>query len=91
MLFSFWHNFGIYVDVTDNQKLSPMKYALTTILGILMIAFVTAGNHQGSNQTHYIYDTKDIEERNTPKVEPDGTLVYGFYQVEDCLSEDIML
>lgn len=56
-----------------------------------MIAFVTAGNHQGSNQTHYIYDTKDIEERNTPKVEPDGTLVYGFYQVEDCLSEDIML
>lgn len=56
-----------------------------------MIAFVTAGNHQGSNQTHYIYDTKDIEERTTPKVEPDGTLVYGFYQVEDRLGEGIML
>jgi hypothetical protein len=68
-----------------------MKYALTTILGILMIAFVTAGNHQGSNQTHYIYDTKDIEEHTTPKVEPDGTLVYSFYQVEGRLSGDIML
>ncbi len=56
-----------------------------------MIAFVTAGNHQGSNQTHYIYDTKDIEEHTTPKVEPDGTLVYSFYQVEGRLSGDIML
>jgi len=68
-----------------------MKYALTTILGILMIAFVTAGNHQGSNQTHYIYDTKDIEESNMPTVEPDGTLVYGFYQAEHRLSEGITL
>jgi hypothetical protein len=68
-----------------------MKYALTTILGILMIAFVAAGNHQGSNQTHYIYETKDTEEHNTPKVEPDGTLVYGFYEAESRLGEDIML
>lgn len=56
-----------------------------------MIAFVTAGNHQGSNQTHYIYETKDTEEHNTPKVEPDGTLVYGFYMVENRLSENILL
>ena len=68
-----------------------MKYALTTILGILMIAFVTAGNHKGFNQTHYIYDTKDTEENNTPMVEPDGTLVYGFYQIESRLGEDITL
>jgi hypothetical protein len=68
-----------------------MKYALTTILGILMIAFVTAGNHQGSNQTHYIYETEDTKEQTTPIVEPDGTLVYGFYQVENRLSENILL
>jgi len=56
-----------------------------------MIAFVTAGNHKGFNQTHYIYDTKDTEENNTPMVEPDGTLVYGFYQIESRLGEDITL
>lgn len=56
-----------------------------------MIVFATAGNHQGSNQTHYIYDTKDTEEHNTPKVEPDGTLVYGFYQAESRLDKDIAL
>lgn len=56
-----------------------------------MIAFVAAGNHQGSNQTHYIYETKDTEEHNTPKAEPDGTLVHGFYQTESRLGEDIML
>lgn len=56
-----------------------------------MIAFVTAGNHQGSNQTHYIYETEDTKEQTTPIVEPDGTLVYGFYQVENRLSENILL
>ncbi|MBV6654839.1 MAG: hypothetical protein KI786_13835 [Mameliella sp.] len=68
-----------------------MKYALTTILGILMIAFVSAGNHQGSNTTHYIYDTKNIEENNAPTVEPDGTLVYEFYQVDDRFKNEISL
>lgn len=77
--------------VTENQKLNPMKYALTTILGILMVAFVTTSNHKGSNQTHYIYETKHIEENNTKTVEPDGTLVYGFYQVDNHLNKDIML
>jgi hypothetical protein len=63
-----------------------MKYALTTILGILMIAFVTTSNHEGSNQTHYIYETKNIEEHNTTTVDSDE-----IYKVDNHLKEDIML
>lgn len=51
-----------------------------------MIAFVTTSNHEGSNQTHYIYETKNIEEHNTTTVDSDE-----IYKVDNHLKEDIML